>query len=317
MGLQKRFLPHSAYLKTGAIDSWINGIESINPENGIALLEETAGSETDREFVAVRDVSPTLPIVTSDVSLLATIGLAGLAIVPASGKPGLTMFGRELPLGALPTAIGTGNHISMAVSDGVIIPVSVNASHNQAAKLHLLLHAILGSTAYSGASPFVFTNSQTITAGAGQTANIYTTGAIKWTSGGDKLVYGISDITVDFGLQVLKESADGQVYPDMVGIVARHPTIRFSTKDATLANTVGDGIAVTAFTAYFRQVAASGQRVAPATATHISIAGTAGIVTPANLNMQHRQGAAMHFTYTPVKNTNILTISTTAAIPTS
>jgi len=306
MGITKRFIPHSLYMKTGVIDAWINQVESSSPDSGVALFEESAGSETDREFVAIRGIDPTISIVTSDLSILATIGLAGLPIVPASGKAGITLFGRELPQGALPTALVTTDHITLTISDGVIIPTSLSASHNQAARLNLILHAILGTSQYSGATPFVFATGQAITSGAGQLANIYTTGPVK-----------ITDITVNLGIQVLKESSDGEVYPSVTGIIGRMPTVSFSTKDAELIASVGDGISVSAFAAYFRQVSANGQRVAPATATHVSIVGTAGMVTPVGMSLQHRQSAAGSFIYTPVKNTNILTISIASAIPTS
>ncbi len=319
--LAKRFIPHSVYILTnGGTTQWVDQVDGTNPDSGVGLFEESAGSETDREFVAARDIAPTMPFGTSDLSLLTTIGMSGVLIDCASGKPGITMFGRELPLGALPTAVATANHVKMICSDGLLVPVSVRASHNGVAKLSCMLHGILGTTAtYSGATPFVFTNSQAITAGAGAVTKLYTTGPVKFTvsGGSSSLVQGISDIAVSFGIMVNKESTDGDVYPSHIAIIGRMPKIEFTTKDPQLIATIGDGVSVSAFAAYFRQVASSGQRTAPATATHCSVAGTAGMVTPGSLSLQHKSSGSASFTYTPTKNTNTLVLSATAAIPTT
>src|SRR5580765_5939431 len=168
--LATRFIPHAAMLSNGPV--WINQIESLTPEDNAELFEETAGSETDTEFVAERQLMPTLPIATSDLTILSTVGFAGLPLV--QGTNTLTAFARELPLGALPTAIATAHHITLAVSDGLIVPTQIRAQHNQVAKLGLMVHAILGTGGSSGATPFVYATAQTITSGTAQVANIYT-----------------------------------------------------------------------------------------------------------------------------------------------
>lgn len=316
-----RFLPHSAYIKTKAgVDAWVNQVESTTPEPGISLFEESAGSETDREFVATKSASPTIPIATSDLALLTTIGFSGVPIVPDTGKPGLTIFARELPLGAVPTAIATANHIKLVVSDGLLVPVSIQASHNAAAKLSLMVHAILGTDAtYSGATPIVVTASTAITSGAGQTANIYTTGPVKYTvsGGSSRLVQGITNLGVNFGIQVLTEGDSGNVYPGHTSIISRMTKFEFSTKDVELISEIGDGVSVSAFGMYFRKVTANGQRVAEATTSHIAISGTAGMITPGATHLAHKQAGSTSYTFTPAKNTNLIAISVASAIPTS
>lgn len=319
-----RFIPHSVRLKTaGGTDAWVNGIESAAPNLGIQLFEESSGSETDREFVAARDIAPTLPIVTSDLSILSTVGFNGLAIAPGAGSPGVVCYGRQVANEGLPTAVGTSAHLQMACSDGLLVPVSLRAGHNQAAKLSLLLHGILGTAGSSGTTPFVFTSSQAITTGAGATTNIYTTGPLKFTpssganSGTPRFTQGIKDLGVEFGLGILKESDSGNVYPSHVSIVSRMTTFEFTTVDANLVAEIGDGVSVSTFSVYFQQVSANGQRVAAATTTHIAVTGTAGMITPGTVNLRHKTAGTVGFTFTPAKNTNLISISTTSAIPTS
>lgn len=327
MALATRFIPHSVYLTSSS--AWINQIEGTSPESGVSLIEESAGSATDREFVAARDVAPTLPIVTSDVSILSTIGMNGVAVIAGTYGP-IVVYGRELPQGGLPTAIATTNHLKMTVTDGVMIPQTVSAQHNQTAKLSIMLHAILSPSA-AQAAPFVFTASNAITSGAGATSKIYTTGPIKYTTSASspavspRLLQGIKSISVDFGLGINKESDSGEVYPTHVGIISRMPRIEFATSDVELITEIGDGIPITLFTAYFRNVAANGQRVAAATTSHISIAGKGGVLIPVSpLAARHKSSAEARFAYVPVLDTgnsttatNLLSISTSAAIPTS
>jgi hypothetical protein len=310
--LANRYVVHAVNVIGSAL--WINQINSASPDAGVTLFEESSGSETDREFVAAKDVQPTLPIETTDLSVLTTIGFSGLLV---SGT-GLIAYARQLPFGGLPAAVASTTHVKMLCTDGLLVPVGISAGHNQIARLSLMLHGVLGTAGGSGATPFVWSANSAIATGAGQIANQYTTGPIKYTNaGGSRLVQGISNINVSFGLQVVKESSDGDVYPTHVSIIARLAKIEFTTKDAALIAEIGDGSAITAFASYFRNIAVSAQRVAPATATHIGITGTAGMITPGAATLQHGRPGEVAFTYTPVKNTNQLVISATSAIPTS
>ncbi len=316
MAYAKRFVPHSINIHTAAgVSTFLDAIKSYAPDMGVELIEESGGSETDREFVSIRAVSPKMAISSTDLSFLATCGFLGIPIAPAVGAPGVVAWGREQLSGALPTAIGTTNHLQMTVSDGLLVPMSIRASHNQVAEFTMMLYAILGVTpTYSKSVPMLFETGKAITTGAGQVANIYTAGPIKYDS---RLVLGILDLSVDFGISVQQEGDTGDVYPSQVPIISRNPKINFTTKDAELIATIGDGFAITTFAAYFTKCTANGQRVAAATATHIKVNATAGVITPAALTFAHRVAGVTPYTFTPAKNTNVIAISTTSAIPTT
>lgn len=319
MSLVTRFIPYSVKIATPGVAVWINQIESTTPNGGVVLFEESSGSETDRQYVAAKEIKPTLALVTSDLSVLTTIGFAGIPISSGGGNPGVLMFGRALTGGALPTAIGSSAHLQMACSDGILIPTGIRAGHNTVAKLSMMLHAVLGTSGTSGATPFVFTTAQTIPAGQTPTSNIYCAGPVKWTvsGGSSQLCQGIGNIDVQFGIQTIIEGSDSEVYPSMSGIIARDPRIEFTTADAAVMAAIGDGISISAFSAYFRQVNQNGQRVAIGTATHASVSGTEGMITPGSLGLTHKQAGHASFIFTPTLNTNILTVSATATIPAS
>jgi hypothetical protein len=295
--------------------TWINQIENTTMNGGVSLFEESSGSQVDREFVAARDIRPTMPFVTSDLTALATIGFNGLALGNAGTT--LTAFGRELPFGAVPTPAATAHHVKMVCTDGLLVPVRIHAGHNTVAKLSMMLHGALVSG--GGATPFVFSSSSAITSGAGGTSNIYCAGPVKFTvsGGASTLVAGIQDIVVNFGITVLTEGSSSEVYPDHVSIISRMTSIEFTTKDVELATTIEDGVSISSCAVYFRQVNANGQRVAAGTATHASVTGTAGMITHGAMNLSHKRSGDDAFTFTPALNTNLITISTTSTIPTS
>lgn len=320
MALKTRFLPYSVQIKTPSVTAWVNQIENTTPEGGVSLFEETSGSETDRQFTAISQIMSTMALATSDLTILTTCGMSGVPISSASGDPGLVMYGRELPFGAVPTAIATADHIKLACSDGLLVPVSLRASHNAVAKLALMLHAALGTDGTSGATPFVRTASVAIPTGQTATSNIFTLGPLKYTytdgGGGSRLV-DLSEANVTFGIQVLKEGNSGRVHPDHLSIIARMSKLEFSTKDTELITEVGDSLTCTAFAQYFRAVAQNGQRIAEATTSHVSVSSASGMLTPGATSLTHKQAGTSSYTYTPSLSTNLLSISASAAIPTS
>lgn len=316
MGLATRFIPHSVEILTGPV--FIDGIESTNPEGGVELFEESAGSETDRELVATKRIAPTIPIVTSDLSALATVGMSGLASFNASNS--IIVYGRELPFGSTPTVIATTDHIKLTCTDGLLVPESIRGGEDQVAKLSMRLHAALGTGGSSGATPLVRAASSAITSGAGALVKIYTASIVKYTisGGSSRLVDGIQDLNVDFGIGVNKEGSGGQVYHDHLSIISRMSRIEFTTADAAIIAEIGDGIAVSAFAGYYQKTLANGtDRVGKGTAGHIGISGAAGLVVPSSLTLTHKQSGRAAFSFIPAKSTTLLTIATTATIPTS
>lgn len=320
MSLATRFLPEAVNVATsGGLSLWVNQIRQTTNDGGVALFEESNGSETDREFVAAKEIRPTVSFSTSDLTVLSSIGFGGASIASGSASAGVTLYGHAISGGALPSPGSSSLHLAMAISDGVMVPTSLRAGHNTVAELGITIHAVKGTSGSSGATPIVVTASQTIPSGRAQTANIYTVGPVKYTisGGSSRLEQGVVESAVNFGIDVVREGSDGDVYPSFTGIMARDPKFEFTTKDVALIAEIGDGVSVSAFAMYFRQVNQNGQRVAAATTTHVSISATAGMITPGSTTLQHKQSGTASFTFTPSKNTNTITINVGVAIPTS
>jgi hypothetical protein len=293
--------------------------------DGFSWFVESSGSQTDRAFVATRAAEPTVAIATTDLKILATIGFGGLSTTGAAANP-FEVYARELPQGAVPSAVGSSAHVKCSISDGLIVPMSMGGSHLEVATIQLMCHALLGTGGSSGARPFVFTQLGTIaTAHSPEPAtnNLYVANTIHYTSGASspavspRLVQGITDIQVNFGVNVFKESTDSDVYPNFAAIMGRMPSIEFNVRDAALAIEIGDGIAVSEFTAYFQNVATNGQRTAKASALHISVAGTTGMITPNTLSLAHKAPLGCSFRFTPAAAAPCIAIATTSTIPTT
>ena len=322
--LPVRFAPYSVLVNTaGDTDLWINQIQSTDVDQNITLFEESGGSQTDREFVAQKEIAPTIAIDTTDLSTLATVGMLGVSITAGADTPGVVIYAREVPNQSLPASISSAVHITVAVSDGLLVPVNLTASNNSAARLSMMLHAILGSGDDSGATPLVETDDVEIASGAGGTVNIYTVGVVKFTpssgtnSGTARLVEGIMSQSVNFGITIGKESSDGEAHVTYIRIKKRYPVLEFTTNDVELITEIGEGVSVSSFASFFRAVDQNGQRVDNGTSSHVSITGTAGLLNPKKGALKYDASGNAVFEFVPSLNTNLLTISSSATIPTS
>lgn len=317
--MSELFVPHAIRIdEAGGVDDWIDQIVNADMQEGIQVMELSGSSETDREFVAIRSNEPVLNIVTTDLSFLSVCGLDGIDITPDGSNAGLYAYGRQVPNKARREAVGSTVHIRMNVTDGLLVPVSVQGSHNQPANFTMALHAILGSAVQSGATPMVFEKDQAIATGASQLANVYVPAAVKFTSGGSTLVTQISDINVAFGIDVQKRGFNSEVDPTHVSINGRSPTLAFTTTNLEHFVDVGrDGKDCSSFAVYFQKMTANGSRVAKGTSSHISIVSTSGLLTRGAVGLKHNSPGTGAFTFRPVLDTNLFTISTSATIPTS
>lgn len=313
------FTAHSVQIETaGGTSAWIDQVQEADLDLGIELFEESGSGESDREQVAVRSRENVLRIGTSDLAFLATCGLSGIHVAADADDPGMVAWGKSIPQGGIRDAIATAAHLKLAMSDGLIIPVSLEGSHNRIARLMVEAHAKKGTGAQSGTHPFVITKDSAITSGGQTSAARYVAGVVKYNSGGNKLVTGIKDISVRFGIGLIKESSDAEIDISHIAILSRNPVIEFTTIDGELLDDVGEsGAACTSFAVYFQKVAANGDRVAKGTGEHISIIATSGLLIPVSQGTPHNNAGEGRYRFTPVKDTNLFTIATNATIPTT
>jgi hypothetical protein len=313
------FVANSIQIKTAGalINTWLDQVSDLSMNLGIKLLEDSSSGEVDREFVAIMDRMPTFDVNTSDLTFLSTCGLSGAKIAPDASNPGLVAWGKAVTQEGDRDGIASLTHLKMLCTDGLMVPKSLSGRQGQKATLSYTVHAIKGSAAQSGAYPIVVTKDQAITSGQSATSKLFTPCEVRYNSGGVVIVAGIQSIEVNFGIEVFKMGSDGEVDPTFVALKDRKPVYKFTTTDARVIDTVGEGgLDCSSFEVYFQKMAADGERVAKGTGQHLSIISTKGLLYPEPAKFPHNSsGAEAAFSFCPVKNTNLLTIAINATIP--
>jgi hypothetical protein len=196
---------------------------------GIAELIHGYDGEVDNTFVAPGLVAPGFTFSTADIAGALTLcGFDGLAI---SASNILTGYLQKVTQGGL-RASATGNHITMVMNEGILIPQTLTVTTDQLATLSMAAIAT-----YDGTNlPVVFTDSENYTASAST--------IVGWTLGPiepiNVAVPGNTTMTIDFGFQLETLSGDGEGYPTFTYIGRRQPTVTFSSKTAAVFDTLSE-----------------------------------------------------------------------------
>lgn len=289
-----RFTP--VLLDITSPDITIGHITELGPSPGVQAAVEHAG-KVDAQAIFVEEIKPTLAVGTGDLSHLATLGYQGSAVTTAAAY-----FEQY----AANSDIEADGCLEVSYGAGLMVPVSVSASHGQRAALNAMLY---GTSADDSAIVTVTTD-QSLPTGSGISAG-YTVGPCEING----TTFEVESMTWTFGLQVVQEAHSGHIYPDLAYIARRAPSVSLVTRDAEALSTLSAG--ATALTGdgcigYFRKKSADGQgNVADGTAQHVSLQMANGIAHVEDLNAEQTQ-----ITVTARKPSAavILVISTTAAI---
>ncbi|MCP4571477.1 MAG: hypothetical protein GY838_03930 [bacterium] len=129
---------------------------------------------------------------------------------------------------------------------------------------------------------------------------------------------GVTDVTIDMGLELFILSADGEMYPTLIAIKTSKPTVTFTCYTLPWTTIGLNGLAITGLSVYLRKYATAGA-VANGTAGHIKFAATAGLAT-----IENSGGGGTEEATTTVKCTLVdpsgtdaaLTVNTAIAITT-
>lgn len=220
-------------------------------------------------MAAVRKAEPVSRFSTTDIP--AALGMLAETGPPVAGFASDTPFElwyAELDQnGYIKTTAPA--HIKIAITNGILIPVSLTADHGGEASLTMELHAI---SADGTTNPITVTvNEATLPTSAAQTI-LYTAGPLKigGTSYGD-----IQTLNFAFNLELLKKGGGGEVWPTFVSIQRPwRPVITATAHDLTklsVPSSIGlAGLDTTVM--YLRKKAIDGGgNVADGTAEHVSL----------------------------------------------
>ena len=261
---------------------------------GISRFLEGSDGEVDNRYVSINEQKPMIGFTTTAIAT--ALGLAGISGVGIDVDVPLTLgsleaFFQLLVEGGTRAATAT----KLTINEGILIPRSLSASQGAVAKLSMEAHATYDGTN----NPIVLLASQTIPTITPGVAELFTLGPVQING---VAVNGVTDLSVEFGIELIVEGSDGEPWPRFVAIMRRSPSISFTTPDAGLLTTLGiSGKAqgATDSVVYFRKIAEGGTRKLDATAEHIKISIDEGIINVEDASASHGSTYGLRCTITP------------------
>ena len=255
-------------------------INSSKISAGIATMMETPAGHLHPMFRANKDQKPVVEFSTPQLAtfLTATTGVTGYAII---STPLVVWIKKANNVGNIARA--TASHSKITVNLGILHCASISLPHNGRAECRGIVTA-----SYDGTNdPLVYANSTALNGNLTAT-EYFCAGPASFN--GTSLP-GIKSIDVDFGVELLHESADGELWPSFVGIQHVAPTVtiklfeKVNWNTITLQGTALNGSSGLVF--YARKYAnGSPSRVANGTAEHIKFVGLNGAVIPVDTDGQ-------------------------------
>ena len=211
--------PHNAYGVT-INEIVLGGVISC----GCPMNTEVRGVQTDGNvygrFQSMFSQAPTPTFTTHSVA--AALAIAGVEGLKLDSTSTLTLFAQHRAQGS--TRVSTNTHQSFVVTNGILVPTSISVSQDGDATISYVATAI-----YDG------TNETVIITGAATLPA--TTDAERFGIGKcwieDIAISNITNITIDFGINVGTLFADGDVRPTFSSIDSISSTISITTIDPT------------------------------------------------------------------------------------
>ena len=238
------------------------------------LLEYPAG-HTVPMFVANKHQKPAIMFSTPMLStLLANVTIAGAALGSTT-----TYFKKAATTGGS-VARASAVHKKIVIASSIIYWKSIKLPHNAPGTAEVVIAAN-----YDGTNdPFVYTG--TVALSGNLTATEYF-GAGPCSINAVNIP-GIAEITIDSGIEEIREGASSEEFDTFVGIGPMKPSITIRTFEMVnwstylLRGIALDGAA--GVVAYARKFSSTGSRVADATAQHIKFIGLNGKANPTDTN---------------------------------
>lgn len=273
---------------------------------GIEEMLEGGSANVDADYCAIGEAKPMLSFTTTD--LLGGFALCGFNALAIAAETDF-YFAAIKEGGIIDTA---STHIKMSFSAGMMVPRSLDAT--QGKDPARLTYDIYPLSSDGLTAPVTITTGQALPS-QGLVAQAYSLGPIKIN--GTTFFSGIQSVRWNFGLNPEILMADGEPFPTFGGVVNRRATCAINGLDVSGLSTFNiNGIALTAFASFFRKVAPGGTRVANATAQHVKLSGTKGMLYPRGVRGQHQRPLDGEWNIIPTfDGTNDpVQISTTSAI---
>jgi hypothetical protein len=283
------------------VDSW-----TLNP--GTRRAPIIPAGVIDPAHIGIAGANPTINITTRDlVAFWAGVSPSvGLSCASSS-----IFVYQERSDGGTFIAAATNTHETLTCATGFIYPTTLSASQdgNDGATVEATFVPLWNGTV----QPVVWNTGQVIsTVTAPAFGSRFFLGPV-YHSGAE--ITGVTNVTIDFGIEFSPRAFSGDPYPRTGCIVTRQPTITFTVCQVAAAaalSTIFGSAITTGIVVYLQKGVASGTRVAVATAQHCKITAASGDWSLNEASVQQNDDGSVSFIATP---TTALTAATNSAIP--
>lgn len=248
------------------IDSTVlGGITSASLRLGAEIIGERTGNNLHRQLASLQRAQPQGEFTTHKIAAaLDEVGQLGVGIADLTSK--FTMYWAAFDDGG--TYQTGSNHRSDTINHGMIVPARLTCDHQGNAQIDYSV--FIG---YDGSNDPVVTAGSASLPTADSDDERFTIGPL--TIGGVTVDH-MTRLEIDFGVQMLIQSADSDIYPTLIAVAGTQPIIRATVLDAALFASgaiplAGKAATHANTTCYLRKRSDGGTFVADGTAEHVSI----------------------------------------------
>jgi len=270
MALSKVFTPWSvvldAHTAQGGTEAYIHGITDLSLNLNLTTAVEQAAAIGRNTFGSLVSGAPVASFTTSELKLLLDeCGVTGMLVDSGASGDGVDIYWQQRKLGGTYKGGATDHHT--VVGDGILVPRSISLSHMGRGTVTCELIAVSSNGILN---PVTF--SETATLPASQYPAVTQVHSLGKVDLNGTPILGVTDCTIDFGIQTIVEVADSNAYPTFVSIQSIAPSITVSGKHIDFTTTLTEaGLYMASGMKIFAvKRSEGGTVVADGTAEHIS-----------------------------------------------
>lgn len=246
---------------------YIDGIRSQQWNQGLRTGLERGDSSVYASFGSLVSGNPAAAGETSDLkAFLDECGVTGMLVDADVTHPGVVMSFRKYDQGGTRVAVGTAEHWTATVTNGILVPRTLSASHQGSATLTYELFPFETTSD----APVTYAETDTLDSVTPTVDEVHTVGKVDISG---TQFQGVKSFSLDFGINVVTEGGDSDVYPTFAYISSISPRISLVVDhiDDTATLTEDGFYDATGTIVYLRKRAEGGTFVADGTAEHIKI----------------------------------------------
>lgn len=212
---------------------FINGIQDMAINSELQTFVEGGDGALFNSFGSLIAGAPTGRLSTVDLkAFLDACGTTGMAIASVTQAGVRAIFQKYLRGGTREAAASTV-HVTALFGDGIMVPRTLSMSHQDTSRLTA---EIIGASV-SANPPIVIGLNNALPAPA-----VFPAITEEWTLGAVFLdtvrLEGVRSVTIDFGIDILTESGDSDLFPTFVSIRRIQPIITFAQANLNRLGTI-------------------------------------------------------------------------------